>query len=38
MSKVKVTVVRERQMRAGLKGTELNMLAIFIKGIIPPEI
>ncbi len=27
----------ERQMRAGLKGTELNMLPIFIKGIVHPK-
>ncbi len=38
MSKVKVTVGRERQMCAGLKGTELNMQPIFIKGIIHPKI
>ncbi len=34
MSKVKLTVVRVRPMRAGLKGTELNMLLSFIKGIV----
>ncbi len=25
-------------MRAGLKGTELNMLPVFIKGIVHPKI
>ncbi len=37
MSKVKVTAGREKQMRAAIKGTELHMLLIFIKGIVHPK-
>ncbi len=37
MSKVKVKVGRDRSVQV-LKGTELNMLPIFIKGIVHPKI